>query len=221
MAAVTHVDLSHVVTAGMVTYPGLPTPIIADHLSRDAAEVIYGLGITFQIGRVTMCTNTGTYLDVPFHRYADGHDLTALPIDRVAAVEAVRLDCRGQQAIGLDNVDVAALAGKAVLIWTDHSRHWGTEAYFADHPALTAGAAERLRNNDVACVGIDSLNIDATEGTGERPVHTTLLRADIPIIEHLTNLAAIPSAGFTFTAVPPKIEGAGTFTVRAYATVPR
>ena len=221
MAAVTHVDLSHVITAGMVTYPGLPTPIIADHLSRDAAEEIYGPGITFQIGRVTMCTNTGTYLDVPFHRDADGHDLTALAIDRVAAVDAVRLDCRGQQAIGLDNVDVAALAGKAVLIWTDHSRHWGTEAYFADHPALTAGAAERLRNNDIACVGIDSLNIDATEGTGERPVHTTLLRADIPIIEHLTNLAAIPSAGFTFTAVPPKIEGAGTFTVRAYATVPR
>lgn len=203
-----------------MTVPGLPTPIIADHLSRDAAEEIYGPGITFQIGHVTMCTNTGTYLDVPFHRYADGHDLTALTLDRVAAVDAVRLDCRGQQAIGLDNVDVESLSCKAVLLWTDHSKHWGTEAYFATHPALTARAAERLRDSDIACVGIDSLNIDATEGTGERPVHTTLLRADIPIIEHLTNLGAIPNAGFTFTAVPPKIEGAGTFTVRAFATVP-
>lgn len=221
MAATTHVDLSHVITEGMVTYPGLPTPLVADHLSRDAAEEIYGPGITFQIGLVTMCTNTGTYLDVPFHRYADGHDLAGLAIDRVAAVDAVRLDCRGRQAIELDDVDVGGLEGKAVLIWTDHSRHWGTEAYFRNHPALTAAAAERLRDNDVACVGIDSLNIDATEGTGERPVHSTLLRADIPIIEHLTNLGAVPSAGFTFTAVPPKIVGAGTFTVRAYATVPR
>jgi kynurenine formamidase len=177
--------------------------------------------MTFQIGLVTMCTNTGTYLDVPFHRYADGHDLAALTLERVAAVDAVRLDCRGQRAISLDGVDVGALAGKAVLIWTGHSEQWRTERYFTDHPALTAGAAERLRDHDVACVGIDSLNIDATEGTGERPVHSTLLRADIPIIEHLTNLHAVPDAGFTFTAVPPKIEGAGTFTVRAYATVLR
>ncbi len=221
MTATTHVDLSHVITAGMVTYPGLPTPVISDHLSREAAEEIYGPGITFQIGLVTMCTNTGTYLDVPFHRYADGHDLSGLAIDRVAAVDAVRLDCRGQRTIDLDDVDLDALVGKAVLIWTGHSKHWGTDAYFADHPALTDAAAERLRDNGIACVGIDSLNIDATAGTGERPVHSTLLRADIPIIEHLTHLDTVPDARFTFTAVPPKIEGAGTFTVRAYATMPR
>jgi arylformamidase len=217
---VRHVDLSHVVTDGMVTYPGLPAPKVADHLTRDAAEQIYGPGITFQVGVVTLCTNTGTYLDVPFHRYADGHDLTTLALDRVAGVPAVRLDCRGRHAVDLADIDLAELTGTAVLIWTDHSRHWGTDAYVDRHPALTADAAERLRDADVACVGIDSLNIDATEGTGERPVHSTLLRADIPIIEHLTHLDAVPDAGFTFTAVPPKIEGAGTFTVRAYATLP-
>ena len=214
-----HIDLSHDVTAGMETYPGLPVPVVADHLSRSAAEEIYGPGITFQIGVVTICTNTGTYLDVPFHRFADGHDLTGLALERVVAVPAVRLDRRGETAIELDDVALRGLAGHAVLVWTDHARHWGGPAYFADHPALTAGAAERLRDAGVACVGIDSLNIDATEGTGERPVHTTLLRNDIPIVEHLTNLGSLPDAGFTFTAVPPKIEGAGTFTVRAFATV--
>lgn len=215
----THVDLSHVITEGMQTYPGLPTPIVADHLSRDAAEEIYGPGITFQIGLVTMCTNTGTYLDVPFHRFADGHDLTGLALEKVAAVPGVCLDRRGQRAIELDDVDLTPFAGHAVLVRTDHSRHWSTDAYFENHPALTAGAADRLLAAGVACVGIDTLNIDATEGTGERPVHTTLLRNEIPIIEHLTGLDALPADGFTFTAVPPKIEGAGTFTVRAFATV--
>lgn len=215
----THVDLSHVITEGMQTYPGLPTPEIGDHLSREVAEEIYGPGITFQIGLVTMCTNTGTYLDVPFHRFADGHDLTGLALEKVAAVPGVCLDRREQRAIELDDVDLSAFAGHAVLVRTDHSRHWGTDAYFENHPALTAGAAERLLAAGVACVGIDTLNIDATEGTGERPVHTTLLRNEIPIIEHLTGLDALPADGFTFTAVPPKIEGAGTFTVRAFATV--
>ena len=214
-----HIDLSHDIVAGMETYPGLPTPVIDDHLSREAAEEIYGPDITFQIGLVSLCTNTGTYLDVPFHRFADGHDLTGLALDRVAGVPAVCLDLRGVKAIELDDVDLAPLAGHAVLVWTDHARHWATSAYFDDHPALTAGAAERLVAADVACVGIDSLNIDATEGTGERPVHTTLLRNEIPIVEHLTGLGALPREGFSFTAVPPKIEGAGTFTVRAFATL--
>ena len=214
-----HIDLSHVITPGMETYPGLPTPIVEDHLSRAAAEEIYGPGITFQIGLVTMCTNTGTYLDVPFHRFADGHDLTDLALDRVAGVPAVCLDRRDQKAIELDDVELGPLRGHAVLVRTDHSRQWGRPAYFQDHPALTADAARRLVDAGVACVGIDSLNIDATEGTGERPVHTTLLGNDIPIVEHLTNLAELPADGFRFTAVPPKIEGAGTFTVRAFATL--
>ena len=211
-------DLSHVITDGMITYPGLPVPSIGTHLSREAAEEIYGPGITFQIGQIDICTNTGTYIDVPFHRFADGHDLTELPLTRVAAVPAVLLDRVGEQAIELTASDIADCAGKAVLIRTDHSKHWGTDAYFADHPYLTAGSAELLAQVEVACVGIDSLNIDSTEG-GERPVHTTLLGVDIPIVEHLTNLDQLPESGFAFTAVPPKIEGAGTFTVRAFATV--
>jgi kynurenine formamidase len=212
------VDLSHRITDGMVTYPGLPVPVIGTHLSREAAEDVYGPGITFHIGVITMCTNTGTYLDVPFHRYADGHDLADLALERVARRPAVCLDRRGQTTIDLDAGELRDLAGSAVLVRTDHSQHFGTEAYRVDHPHLSAAAAEALVAADVACVGIDSLNIDSTM-TGERPVHSILLRAGIPIIEHLTNLAALPADGFTFTAVPPKIEGAGTFTVRAYAEV--
>lgn len=214
----THIDLSHTIVDGLVTYPGLPTPTIGSHLTREAAEEVYGPGITFQIGLIEICTNTGTYLDVPFHRFADGHDLTALSLDRVAGVPAVCLDRVGVGAIDLSAEEVAGLEDVAVLIRTDHSRHFGTEEYTIDHPYLTGRTAELLVDAGVACVGIDSLNIDSTEG-GERPVHTTLLRADIPIIEHLTNLEALPASDFTFTAVPPKIEGAGTFTVRAFATV--
>jgi arylformamidase len=212
------IDLSHVITPGMVTYPGLPVPIVEDHLSREAAIEVYGPGGTFQIGLVTMCTNTGTYLDVPFHRYADGHDLTGLALERVAGVPAVCLDRRGQTTIDLTDEEVRDLGGHAVLVRTDHSATWGSDAYFEAHPHLSAASADALATADVACVGIDSLNID---GTGERtrPVHTTLLGAEIPIIEHLTGLDALPEQGFTFTAVPPKIEGAGTFTVRAFATV--
>ncbi len=215
---VLHVDLSHEITDGMLTYPGLPTPEIADHLSREAAEQIYGPGLTFQIGLVTMCTNTGTYLDVPFHRFADGHDLTGLALERVASVPAVCFDHVGEPAIDLADRDLSGLAGHAVLIRTDHARHWGSEAYFSSHPFITESAADRLVAAGVACVGIDTLNIDSTE-TGERPVHTALLRNDTPIIEHLTGLDALPATGFTFTAVPPKIEGCGTFTVRAFATL--
>ena len=214
----THIDLSHVITDGMTTYPGLPAPIITDHLSREAAEQVYGPGITFQIGLVTMCTNTGTYIGVPFHRFADGHDLTGLALERIAAVPAVCLDRRGEQAIDLTAEELAGLAGHAVLVLTGHDSTWGTDAYFEQHPHLTAAAAQALVEANVACVGIDSLNIDATDGP-QRPVHTSLLGAEIPIIEHLRGLDQLPAAGFTFTAVPPKIEGAGTFTVRAFASV--
>jgi len=212
------IDLSHDITAAMNTYPGLPVPIIEDHLSREAAEAIYSPGTTFQIGLVTMCTNTGTYLDVPFHRFADGHDLTGLELERVAAVPAVCLDRRGQRAIDLSADELSGLGGHAVLVHTGHAVLWGTDAYFVDHPYLTEQAANELVKADVACVGVDSLNIDCTDG-GERPVHTVLLGSEIPIVEHLVNLERLPESGFTFTAVPPKIEGAGTFTVRAFAFV--
>ncbi len=216
--AVRHIDLSHVITDGMETYPGLPTPRISDHLTREAAEEIYGPGITFQIGMVNLCTNTGTYIDVPFHRFADGHDLTELPLDRVANVEAVVVDAIGEREVHLNADHLSEVSSKAVLIRTDHSQHFGTEQYFIDHPYLSTSSAELLVELGVACVGIDTLNIDSTEG-GDRPVHTTLLGSEIPIIEHMKDLALLPERGAKFTAVPPKIQGAGTFTVRAFATV--
>lgn len=211
-----HVDLSHVITDAMVTYPGLPAPTITDHLTRSHAEEVYGPGITFQIGMITMCSNTGTYLDVPFHRYADGYDLCGLDLDRVSGVDAVVIDVAGCTTIGPDALAGVDPGGRAVLLRTGHSVHWGTPAYFDDHPHLAAATAEELVAGGAACVGIDSLNIDATVG-GERPVHSILLAAGIPIIEHLTGLDQLPASGFTFTAVPPKVEGMGTFTVRAHA----
>ena len=206
----------------MQTYPGLPAPHVFDHLDRVAAQAVYGEGVTFQIGMVTLCSNTGTYIDMPFHRFADGHDLTDLALERVSAVPAQCIDCRGMAEIGPDVLPSGNLAGTAVLFLTGHSAHWGTPAYFERHPYLTADAAHALVAADVAVVGIDSLNIDATHspvGDG-RPVHTAMLRAGIPIVEHLTGLEQLPRGGFTFTAVPPKIAGMGTFTVRAHATLP-
>ena len=212
------IDLSHSIREGTDTYPGLPTPVVQTHISREAAEEIYGPGVTFHIGLITLCTNTGTYVDVPFHRYADGHDLTRLDLRRVADVPAVCLDRRGDRAIGLTAGELEGLRGHAVLIRTDHSRHFDTVRYTVDHPYLTTGAAEALVDAGVMCVGIDSLNIDSTDDAA-RPVHSILLGAEIPIVEHLTALDQLPEHGFRFNAVPPKIEGAGTFTVRAYATV--
>ena len=210
------IDLSHRITDGMVTYPGLPAPVIGTHLSREAAEELYGPGLTFHIGLLRICTNTGTYIDVPFHRYADGHDLADLALEQVAGLPAVVLDRREIETIELTAADLGGLQGHAVLVRTDHSEHFGSERYFEAHPHLSAASAEALVAAGVSCVGIDSLNIDGT-ATGDRPVHSILLKAGIPIVEHLTNLAALPERGFAFTAVPPKIEGAGTFTVRAFA----
>ena len=173
------IDLSHRITDGMLTYPGLPAPVIGTHLSREAAEEIYGPGITFHIGLLTICTNTGTYIDVPFHRYADGHDLADLALEQVTGLPAVLLDRRDVEAITLTDDELEGLAGHAVLVRTDHSQHFGTDRYFESHPHLTAEAAEALVRAGVACVGIDSLNIDGTS-TGERPVHSILLKAGDP-----------------------------------------
>lgn len=222
-----HIDLSHRIVDAMTTYPGLPGPVIATHLTREAAEAAYGPGVTFHIGMIEICTNTGTYLDVPYHRFADGHDLSELDLDRVAGVPGLCLDGRGARAIDLDpaalaalaaSAGIASLAGHAVLFRTDHSRHFGRPEYAVEAPCLTGKTAAALAAAGVACVGIDSLNIDDT-GDLARPVHTTLLRAGIPIVEHLRALDQLPLQGFRFTAVPPKIVGAGTFTVRAFATL--
>lgn len=212
------VDLSHEIHDGLVTYPGLPEPRISTHLTRDEAEQRYAPGVTFHIGRIDMIANTGTYVDAPFHRYADGVDLSGLPLERVADVDGVLVDATGVHAIDEARLAEVVFAGKAVLLRTGFSRHWGTPDYSGDCPHVTAGAAAALVSGGAAIVGIDSLNIDATTDP-ERPVHTALLRAGIPIVEHLTNLEALPAGGFRFFAAPPMIRDMGTFPVRAFAVV--
>jgi arylformamidase len=216
----TRIDLSHTVEDGMTTYPGLPGPVIGDFLSRERSRASYAVGTEFQIDMIELCGNTGTYLDSPFHRYADGTDLAGLPLDRLAALDAVVVDVSGQTARAIDRTQFLPydVGGKAVLVRTGWDRYWRTDAYFQGHPHLTADAASHLVSEGATLVGIDSLNIDDTSG-GERPVHSALLAAGIPVCEHLTNLAALPIDGFTFSAVPVKISGMGTFPVRAHAIV--
>jgi kynurenine formamidase len=213
------IDLSHTVEEGMITYPGLPGPIICDFLSREASKKHYAEGTSFQIGRIDMVANTGTYVDSPFHRFENGTDLADLPLDRLAELAGIVIDardCGRRVSIGLfDKIDVR---GKAVLVRTGWDRHWRTPEYMQGHPFLGLEIAERLRDGGARLVGIDSLNIDDIDD-GTRPVHTTLLGAGIPIAEHLCGLDALPDAGFRFHAVPVKVRGLGTFPVRAYAVV--
>ena len=213
----TIVDLSHALQDGTVTYPGLPAPVISDHLSRAASRQRYAPGYEFQIGRIDMVANTGTYLDTPFHRYPEGHDLAGLDPARVVGVPGIVVDASGDQEIAAALLDGLDLAGHAVLFRTGWDRHWGTELYGEpDHPYLSVAAEERLA--EAAVVGIDSVNIDGTR-TGERPIHSVLLAAGVPIIEHLTGLGQIGGRPFTLVAVPPAIRGMGTFPVRALAVM--
>ena len=213
------VELSHAIEANMVTYPGLPGPIICDFMSRERSREVYAPGYEFQIGSIEMVGNTGTYLDTPFHRFADGEDLAAVGIGRVAELDAIRVDATGMTAINVEAFTGIAVEGRAVLVHTGWDVHWRTEAYLTGHPFLTAAAAFHLADLGAALVGIDSLNVDDTS-TFERPVHTILLGAGIPIVEHLTGLGQLPAAGFRFTAAPPRVVGMGTFPVRAYAVIP-
>jgi kynurenine formamidase len=217
------IDLSHAVRHGLVTYPGLPAPVIGEHLTREASRAHYAPGTEFQIGRIALVANTGTYVDAPFHRYAAGADLARLPLAALADLPGavVRVGERAGRAIGPKAFEGLALAGRAVLVHTGFDAHFGTPAYGVGHPFLTAAAAELLVRERAALVGIDSLNVDDT-ADGARPVHTLLLGAGIPICEHMTNLGALPDAGlgdFRFHAAPVKVEGLGSFPVRAYAVV--
>jgi kynurenine formamidase len=212
-------DLSHPIADGTVTYPGLPAPTISAHLTFDESHATYAAGTEFQIGRIDMVANTGTYLDTPAHRVRDGWDLADLPLERVLEVPGVVVDALGP-AIGASAFNGIEAADRAVLVRTGWSRHWGEDRYGAGgHPHLTLDAAELLVAARAALVGIDSLNIDDTT-TGDRPAHTALLRAGIPIVEHLTRLDAIPDGvAFRFTALPPMIHGMATFPVRAVAVL--
>jgi arylformamidase len=213
------IDLSHPITDGMVTYPGLPGPEIGAHLTREASRDHYAPGTEFLIGCISMVGNTGTYLDTPFHRFPDGWDLADLDLDTVAAVPGLVVDGSPTGSTGAEAIDGHDVRGRAVLVRTGWARHFGTDAYGGpEHPYLATALADALAAGGAALVGIDSVNIDATS-TGERPIHTTLLGAGIPIVEHLRGLEQLGGTPFTFTAVPAPVRGFGTFPVRAFATV--
>jgi kynurenine formamidase len=226
-APVRYVELNHVITEGMITDPRLPAPVFTPHLTRADSRAVYAEGTEFALDVITMIGNTGTYLDSPFHRYPDGADLAGIPLERLVdlPVVVVRTIDAGRRGVEVGDLESLGLevAGHAVLLHTGGDRHWGTPAYAVDAPYLTRDGVEWLIDRGAALVGIDALNIDdASPGSaGERPAHTRLLAAGVPIVEHLTGLAELPVTGARFTAVPPRVTAFGTFPVRAYATVPR
>ncbi|HTR02031.1 MAG TPA: cyclase family protein [Thermoanaerobaculia bacterium] len=213
------VDLSHPIEHGMITLPGLPGPVISDFLGREASRGHYAGGTTFHIARVRMVANTGTYVDAPFHRYAEGKDVGSLPLESLADLDGVVVDApSGGRAVDADRFEGRSLRGKAVLVRTGWDAHWRTPRYADGHPFLTRAAAESLAGAGPALVGIDSFNVDDASD-GVRPAHTLLLAAGIPIVEHLRGLKALPETGFRFHAVPAPFRGMGSFPVRAYAVV--
>ena len=218
------VELSHVIAAGLTTYPGLPAPEITAHLTRADSRAMYADGTEFAIDRLSMIGNTGTYLDSPFHRYGDGTDLAGLPLGRLADVPAVlvRTAGSGVRGVGLGVLAALDVAGRAVLLHTGGDRYWAQPEYAVDAPYLTRDGARWLVDHGAALVGIDAVNIDdiSPDTRGERPAHSLLLAAGIPIVEHLTGLENLPPTGARFTAAPPRVAAFGTFPVRAYASIP-
>jgi len=213
------IDVSHEIEDGMITYPGLPAPKIRDWLSREASNARYAPGTTFQLGMIDLLANTGTYIDAPSHRYAEGKDIAGYALEAVANLDGVVVHGADRgRAIDADVFGGVEVRGKAVLVHTGWDRYWRTERYGKGHPFLTAAAARHLVDGDAALVGIDSLNID-DDSDGTRPVHTALLAAGIPIVEHLCGLDRVPASGFRFFAVPPRVKGIGSFPVRAFALV--
>ena len=215
------IDLSHSVEDGLITYKGLPAPVICDYLSREESRSHYADGTEFHIGKIEMVANTGTYLDAPFHRYAGGKDLAELELSSLANLPTavVRVPFNESQRIDIVHLEGKSIAGRAVLFHTGWSMYWNSDEYFEGHPYLTSRTAAHLRDNGAVLVGIDSLNIDDT-GDPERPVHSILLGGDIPIVEHMTGLDRLPDEGFYFTAVPVKVKDFGSFPVRAFAWLP-
>ena len=212
------IDLNHIIENGLITYKGLPAPIICDYLSRENSKNIYEEGTSFQIGKIEMVTNTGTYIDCPFHRFENGKDLSETGLEYFTDLDAIVIRVPHTEALSITETHLKnhEIRNCAVLIHTGWDEHWNTGNYYENHPSLTKGAAEYLRDCGAKLVGIDSHNIDNTTGKS-RPVHTTLLGAAILIVEHLCNLYLLPQDGFTFSAIPPKFKGVGTFPVRAMA----
>ena len=215
-----YVDLSHLIEHEMVTYPGLPGPVISTYISRAESAQRLGTGVSFHIGRIEMVANTGTYIDAPHHFHAQGADVAQLPLERLVDVPVVVIRARSRTVIGPEVLlDPGVLWGKAVLVHTGWSRHWGTAAYLSASPYLTRGFAEALVDANVALLGVDSLNVDNVEDP-TRPVHHTVLGNGIPLIEHLTNLNRLPDHGARLTALPAPVHGVGSFPVRAVAILP-
>jgi len=211
------IDVSHTVEHGMITYKGLPAPVISDHLSREESRTRYAPGTEFHIGKIEMVANTGTYLDSPFHRYARGKDLAALDLYSIANLDGIVVRCTGEPEISERVFNTIDVKDKAVLVHSGWDTHWRTDEYASgNHPFLNEAAATYLAKNGATLVGIDSFNIDATRD-GNRPAHTVLLGHDIPIVEHLCGLGELPDQGFKFFAVPVKVRQFGTFPVRAFA----
>ncbi len=218
------IDLSHVIRAGLITYPGLPAPVITPHLTREDSIARYAPGTQFAMDLITMIGNTGTYLDSPYHRYEGGTDLAGLDLATLVDLPTevfhlmdVAPGGDGPREIPASVFADRELAGRAVLLHTGWSTRFGTPEYAIGAPFLGAAGVAELVRLGVALVGIDSLNIDDTESGGERPAHTGLLAAGVHVVEHLTNLDALPQSGARFTAAPPAVESFGTFPVRAFA----
>ncbi len=212
------IDLSHTIEHGLVTYKGLPAPVVCDYLSRENSKRLYAEGTEFQIGKIEMVANTGTYIDCPFHRFENGKDLSEVGLECFADLDGIVIGVPFSETLEItaEHLKNHEIRNRAVLVHTGWDKNWNTEKYYENHPYLTEGAAHYLRDCSVKLVGIDSHNIDSTSGN-TRPVHTVLLGADIPIVEHLCNLHLLPRSGFAFSAIPPKFKGVGTFPVRAMA----
>jgi arylformamidase len=215
-----YIDLSHAIENGMITYQGLPGPVISDFLSRKRSRELYAPGTEFHIALIEMISNTGTYMDTPFHRYEGGRDLADLELEHLVDIEGVTVKANDlpDKAIGKSVFKGYDLKGKAVLVYTGFDKNWGTDKYFHKHPFLTKDAAEYIVKQSPVLVGIDTYNIDDTSDLA-RPAHSILLGKDILIIEHMCNLRELPEKGYRFTAVPQKIRGVGSFPVRAFATI--
>jgi arylformamidase len=212
------VDLSHPIEDGMRIYPILPPPRIGATLDHDASRERYEGRAEFHLGQYELSGGTGTYLDAPFHRHRDGTDLSALPLEGLVGLPGVVLGHAGSgRAFEPDDEDVD-VRGKAVLLRTGWASRWGTDAYWGDGPFLGVPLLDRLVGDEAALVGIDAGNIDDVHDL-ERPAHTRLLAAGIPIVENLADLSSLPRDGFRFTAVPPKVVGGSNFPVRAFADV--
>jgi len=213
------IELSHVIRDGLVTYPGLPAPRVSVHSSFEASRAHYDAGTEFEIGRIELVANTGTYVDAPAHRFRGGHDVSLLPLEKLADLEGVLIDApRDRRALDVADLGQSELRGRAVLLRTGWSKHFGTRAYGVGHPFVSRAAAQELVRRGAALVGIDSLNIDDT-ADGARPAHTLLLGAGIPIVEHLSGLEQLPARGFRFFATPARVAKLGSFPVRAFARV--